>query len=363
MRKPENVVTFYLSLRPSMQRGNPDAIRADFHQVAETIAGVPGVESVALLEGALPMHGDAEDPFWIEGQPKPGSDNDKPWALWSEVEPNYLKVMGIPLLRGRFFSDMDNRHSAHVAVIDESFAAQYFPNEDPIGKRIVDDYVGPTEVVGVIGHVKQWGLDDKVAIRAQMYFPLAQIRDKAVLRVAKGVAVVVRSHGAPAGTIGSIRAAVTQMNSEQVISDVLTMNEIISTSLADRRLLMILLIVFAVVALLLAGMGIYGVLSYLVGQRIPEVGIRVAFGAQQRGILRLILGEGMRMIMVGVVTGLVAALGLTRLMTKLLYGVSASDPATFAGVAIVLTGVAVAACYAPARRAMRVDPMVALHYE
>jgi predicted permease len=360
---PENVATFYLSLAPSMQRSSPDAIRADFHQVAETIAAVPGVESVALENGALPMHGDAEDPFWMEGRPKPGSDNDKPWALWYEVEPNYLTVMGIPLLRGRFFSEADNTHSPRIAVIDETFAAKYFPNEDPIGKRIVDDYVGPTEVVGIVGHVKQWGLDDKVAIHAQMYFPFAQIRDNAMQNIAKGVAVVVRSHGAPAGTIGSIRTAIAQMNGEQVISDVITMNEIISTSLADRRFLMILLIVFAAVALLLASMGIYGVLSYLVGQRVPEMGIRVAFGAQQSDILRLILGEGMRMVMIGVATGLIGALGLMRLMAKLLYGVSASDPATFASVAIVLTGVAIAACYAPARRAMRVEPMVALRHE
>jgi predicted permease len=360
---PENVVTFYLSLAPSMQRSNPDTIRADFNQVVETIAAVPGVESVALLNGSLPMHGDSEDPFWIEGQPKPGSDNDKPWALWYEVDPNYLKVMGIPLLRGRFFSESDNTHSPHVAVIDEAFAAKYFPNQDPIGKRIVDDYVGPTEVVGIVGHVKHWGLDDKIAIHAQMYFPFAQVRDNAMPNVAKGVAVVVCSQGAPARTIASIRAGVTQLNGEQVISDALTMNEVISTSLADRRFLMILLIVFAVAALLLASVGIYGVLSYLVGQRIPEMGIRMAFGAQQSDILRLILGEGMRMVIIGLATGLMGALGLTSLMAKLLYGVSASDPATFASVAAVLTAVAVAACYAPARRAMGVEPMVALRHE
>jgi predicted permease len=361
---PNNVVTFYLSLAPSMDKAGPDKIRAAFRQVSDTISSVPGVESVALMEGSLPMQGDSEDPFWIEGKPKPVADNDKPWALWYEVDPNYLKAMGIPLRRGRFFTDTDNSRAPRVAVIDETFAATYFPNEDPIGKRIVDDYVGPTEVVGIVGHVKHWGLDDKVALHAQMYFPFAQIRDKAMPNLARSVAVVVRARGGSAGDVmSSIRAAVTQMDRQQVIFAVYTMDETISASLADRRFLMILLMVFAALALLLASVGIYGVLSYLVGQRIPEIGIRLALGAQRDDVLRLILGEGMRMAFLGVAIGLAGALVLSRLLANLLFGISAADPVTFAGVVILLTTIAIAACYIPARRAMRVDPIVALRYE
>ena len=361
---PNNVVSFYLSLAPSTEKLEPDAIRSEFRRVSETISSVPGVESVALMEGSLPMQGDSEDPFWIEGKPKPIADNDKPWAIWYEVDPNYLKAMGIPLRRGRFFTDADTARAPRVTVLDETFAATYFPNDDPIGKHVVDDYVGPAEVVGIVGHVKHWGLDDKTALHAQMYFPFAQIRDKAISNVAKSVAVVVRAQeGSAGGVMGSIRAAVTQMDSQQVIFAVYTMDETISATLADRRFLMILLMVFAVLALLLAGVGIYGVLSYLVGQRIPEIGIRLALGAQGDDVLRLILGEGLRMAFRGVAIGLAGALALSRLLTDLLFGISAADPVTFTSVAILLTVIAIAACYVPARRAMRVDPIVALRYE
>jgi len=360
---PQNAVTFYLSLPPSMSTAEPDAIRTAFHQATDTITSVPGVESVALLEGSLPMQGDSEDPFWIEGRPKPATDNDKPWALWYEVDPNYLRAMAIPLLRGRFFTDTDNSRAPRVTVIDETFATKYFPNEDPIGKRVVDDYVGPAEVVGIVGHAKHWGLDDRSALQAQMYFPFYQIRDKAMRNVSKGVAVVVRSQGPPKGIFSSIRAALALRNSEEVIYGAVTMNEVIASSLANRRFLMILLMIFAALGLLLASVGIYGVLSYLVGQRTPEIGIRVALGAQRGDVLRLVLGEGLSMTFLGVVIGLAGALALSRLLSNLLFGISAADPVTFACVAIILTAIAIAACYIPARRAMRVDPIIALRYE
>jgi len=321
------------------------------------------VESVAVLEGALPMQGDTEDPFWIQGKPKALSDNDKPWALWYEVDPNYLNAMGIPLLCGRFFAREDSLHSRPVAVIDETFARQYFLNEDPLGKVIVDDYKGPTEIVGVVGHAKHWGLDDKNALQSQMYFPFAQIRDKAMPMIAKGVAVIVRSHNAPATVFGSIRSAIAEMNSEEVIFKFATMEETISATLTDRRLCMILLMSFAMLALLLASVGIYGVLSYLVTQQTYEIGIRLALGAQTNDVLRLILGEGMRMAAIGVAIGLAGALALTRLLSGFLYGVTPGDPVTLAAVALLLTGVAAGACYVPARRAARVDPLVALRYE
>jgi len=359
----KNTATFYLALAPSVSKSTPDEIRANIERARDRIASVPGVESVALLEGSLPMQGDSEDPFWIQGQPKALSDNDKPWALWYEVDPNYLNAMGIPLLRGRFFAREDSLHSRPVAVIDETFATQYFPNEDPLGKVIVDDYKGLTEVVGVVGHAKHWGLDDKNALHAQMYFPFAQIRDKAMPMIAKGVAVIVRSHNAPGTVFGSIRSAIAEVNSEHVIFKFATMEETISATLTDRRLFMILLLSFAILALLLASVGSYGVLSYLVSRQTHEIGIRLALGAQAHDVLRLILGEGMRMAAIGVAIGLAGALALTRLMSGFLYGVTPSDPVTLAAVALLLTGVAAGACYLPARRATRVDPIVALHYE
>jgi predicted permease len=359
----KNTATFYLGLAPSVAKTGPEEIRMVLQQVTDRIASVPGVESVALLEGSLPMQGDSEDPFWIEGRPKPLSDNDKPWALWYEVDPNYLNAMGIPLLRGRFFTREDSRHSRQVAVIDETFAAQYFPNEDPLGKVIVDDYKGPTEVVGVVGHAKHWGLDDKNALHAQMYFPFAQIRDKAMPMIAKGVAVILRSRNAPGAAFGSIRAAIAEMSTEHVIFRFSTMEETISATLIGRRTFMILLVSFAVLALLLATVGIYGVLSYLVTRQTHEIGIRLALGAQRGDVLRLILGEGMRTAAIGVAIGLAGAFALTRLMSGLLYGITPSDPATFVVVALLLIGVAAAACYVPARRATSVDPIVALRYE
>ena len=359
----KNTATFYLALSPSMVSASPEQIRSSLQQVEEKIAAVPGVEGVAFLEGSLPMQGDSEDPFWIEEKPKPLSDNEKPWALWYEVDPNYLDTMGIPLLRGRFFTRQDDLHSRKVAVIDETFAVEYFPNEDPLGKVIVDEYKGPTEIVGVVGHGKHWGLDDKNTLHAQMYFPFAQIRDRAFPIIAKGVAVVVRTRNAPANIFGSIRAAVAEMDREDVIFKFSTMEETISATLTNRQLFMALLMSFASLALVLASIGIYGVLSYLVSRQTHEIGIRMALGAQAKDVLRQVLGEGMRLAAIGVGIGIPGALALTRLIGDFLYGVSANDPVTFGAVACVLIGVAAVACYVPAKRAMRVDPIVALRYE
>ena len=362
---PEHAATFYVSLAPPLQKANPETIRSEFRHVADTIGSVPGVESVSLMDGSLPMQGDSEDPFWIEGRPKPVTDTDKPWALWYEVDSNYLRAMGIPLLRGRFFTPADDSYSRGVAVVDTVFAEKYFPNKDPIGKTIVDDYVGPTEIIGVVGHVQHWGpgLDTKSKLRAQMYFPFAHIRDKAMPAIARGFGVVVRSRGDPAGVIGSIRAALAHMNSEQVMHDAHTMRETISDTLAPQQFMMILLGVFAALALVLASIGIYGVVSYLSAQRTHEIGLRVVLGAQRWHVLRLVLSEGVRMATLGVAIGVAAAFGLTHLLANFLYGVSTRDPLTIAGVALLLAIVTLTSCYIPARRAMRVDPLVALRYE
>jgi predicted permease len=361
-----NVLTFSVALPPTMSKAGPAAIRAALRQVDQELAAVPGVHAVSLSWGATPLVGDDEDLFWIEGQPKPTSDNDMNWALSYVVEENYLRLMRTPLQRGRFFTAQDNENSSHVIVVDDVFAKQYFGGQDPIGQHIfLDNKGGRAEIVGVVGHVKQWGLDsdDKEKLRAQLYFPYMQLPDEAMALSWNGTGVMVRYDPKTPAIGESIRAAIKRISSEHIMSSAQTMDSIISDSLATQQVSLILLGAFAALALGLASSGIYGVISYVVQQRTQEIGVRLALGAKRTDVLRLVLGTGMKMAGIGVVLGLAAAFGLTRLMASLLFGVSATDPLTFAVVAILLTMVAVAACYIPARRAMRVDPMVALRYE
>jgi len=282
------------------------------------------------------------------------------------VQPDYLKVMKTPLERGRFLTTQDNEHSPLVIVIDDRFARLYFGNQDPIDKRVNFDIFNTTaEIAGVVGHVKQGGLDtDSTSpVQAQCYMPLWQLPDQFMPLVAKGVGVAVRTNGPPMAQVSDIRRALSQIDSQMVMYSTQTMDGVISDSLAARRFSMILLGIFAALALVMSCVGIYGVISYLAGQRTHEIGIRIALGAERRDVLRMVLGEGAKMALVGVAIGLVAAFGLTRLMANMLFGVSAHDPLSFAAVAGLLIMVALAACYIPARRAMKVDPMVALRYE
>jgi predicted permease len=363
---PRNVLTFGLSLPPSMIGAKPAAIRAAFRNFDETLAYLPGVEGVSQTWGAVPLSGDDEQLFWLEGQPKPANENDMNWSIDYIVEPDYLKTMGIPLLKGRFFTPQDNERSPLVVVVDEIFAQKYFPNQSPIGKRIqVNRFPHLAEIVGVVGHVKQWGLDadDQQSLRSDLYIPCMQMPDDFIAMTPSGSAVVVRTSDSTAGVLDSIRHASASMSKQQIIFGAQTMNSLISDSMASRRFSMILLVVFAGFALLLASVGIYGVISYVAGQRAHEIGLRIALGAQRRDILRLILGRGGKLAGIGVLVGLAAALGLTRLLGGLLYGIGATDPLTFAGVAILLILVALIASYVPARRAAKVDPAVALRYE
>jgi ABC-type antimicrobial peptide transport system permease subunit len=216
----------------------------------------------------------------------------------------------------------------------------------------------------VVGHVKQWGLNDKLAIHAEFYLPFRQIPDKYMSRATRNTTVVLRSTGEPLGLADTIRREIQRMNSEQVMYNPQAMDDIVyNRSVVAQRFSMILLVTFAGIALVLASVGIYGVVSYIVGQRTHEIGVRVALGAQQTHVMGWVLGEGARMAAVGVGLGVAAAFVLTRLMARLLYGISATDPLTFATVAALLMIVAMAACYIPAWRAMRVDPMVALRHE
>jgi predicted permease len=364
--RPHNVLTVGLSLPPSMMGAKPDKIRAAFREFDAKLSLIPNIRAVSQTWGAVPLSGDDEKLFWLEGQPKPANENDMNWAIDYIVEPDYLKAMEIPLQRGRFLTAHDDEHSPLVVVIDEIFAHKYFPNQNPLGKRIhINGFDRLAEIVGVVGHVKQWGLDtdDQQSLRSGLYIPCMQMPDDFLAMTPSGSTVVVRSQGSSAGILDSIRRVSAQMSNQQVIYGAQTMDSLISDSLASRRFSMILLAVFAALSLVLANVGIYGVISYVVGQRAHEIGIRMALGAQQEEILRLILGGGGKLAGAGIAVGLAAALGLTRLMASLLYGVGATDPLTFAGVAILLFLIALLACFIPARRAGKVDPMVALRYE
>lgn len=367
---PHNVLTFNVGLPPSVTKASPAAIRGYIRSLEETIASTPGIRAMSLLGGSFPMWSEDDWTFWLEGQPQPQSESEMDGALNYQVDPGYLSVMNIPLEHGRFFTPQDDEHSSPVVVVDDVLASKFFPNQNPIGRLIhFNGAPGPSEIVGVVGHVKQWGLDsdDQNLLRAQVYEPMRQQADEAMGLVSGGVGVAVRvsAPDGPDGMIEPLRRALHQMNGEMVVYGFESMPNIISDSLANRRFSMILLGAFAALALVLASVGIYGVTSYLVSQRTQEIGIRVALGAQRRDVLQLVLADGARMALIGVGAGLVAALGLTRLMARfsLLFGVSATDPLTFAGVALLLAVITLAACYIPARRALRVDPVVALRYE
>jgi predicted permease len=362
---PQNVLVFDVTLAPSLG-ANAATTRSAIRELSQTLRAIPGVQATSVIGGAVPMAGDNEFPFWIDGQTKPADVSEMNQTLTYFVEPGYLKAMQIPLLRGRFIAATDDEHSPQVIVIDENFARKYLPGQDPIGRRIhLAIFNMDPEIVGVVGHVKQWGLDleaDRHPLQEQIYSPFLQIPD-AVWSGPPQAGVVLRSAGSPLGMASAVREAIVKLNSQNVMNEARTMEAIIAESLAARRFSMILLSIFATLALLLSSIGVYGVISYVVGQRTREIGIRIALGAQRSTVLWLILVEGVKMAMIGVVVGIVAAAGLTRLMSQLIYGVSAADPVTFAGVIIILTAVAFAACYVPARRAMRVDPMVALRNE
>ncbi len=363
----QNVLSFGISLPPTMMNAKPDAIRAAFREVDRQLAATPGVRAASLIWGALPMSGDDEWLFWLDGQAKPATDNEMNWAIDYIVGPDYLKTMGIPLRQGRFFTAQDDEHSPHVVVIDDVFARKYFPEQNPIGKRVNFNNFGQAEIVGVVDHVKQWGLDvdDAHSLRAQVYVPCMQMSDGFVALSPSGSGYVVRSDGkVPASAVfAAIRRVSAQMSAAQVIFGEQTMDQIISVSLAAQRFLMILLATFAALALLLSSVGVYGVISCLVARRTQEIGIRMALGADRTDVARLVLRDGIRLAAIGVSIGIVCSFALTRLMSKWLFAVSATDPVTFLSLSILLLFVASAACYLPARRAMRVSPIIALRYD
>jgi predicted permease len=362
---PQNVLTYNVSLTSS-QNVSAGQLRSNYRETMRQFQALPGIAAVSMVGGSLPMTGDSEVPFWLEGQPKPANQQDMPFALFYLVTPRYLQAMHIPIQSGRFLNERDDEHAPAVVVIDSSFARKFFPNQDPIGKHLNLGLLDiQPEIIGVVGHVEHWGLGAKASgnIQSQIYVPVWQVPDRFWPLLANGSQYVARTNSAPMGIVDEIRRAVGKVDSTAVLYEVRPLQEIVATSVAKQRMAMLLLSAFSTLALLLSAVGIYGVISYLASQRTHEIGIRVALGASRGDVLRLVLGEGMRIALIGVSVGVAAALGLTRLLTQIIYGVSANDPLTFVGVAILLAAVALLACYIPARRAMRVDPMIVLRYE
>jgi predicted permease len=362
---PSHAITFALSMPANSQTTSAET-RARLRQFDDKMRAIPGVQAVSVTLGSRPMIHNSSEPFWIEGQPKPANLQEMPQAMFYLVEAGFEQAMGISLERGRFIAPQDDERAPVVVDIDDVFARTYFPHEDPVGKRInLAGFKVQAEIVGVVGHVKQWGLDAnaKSGIQAQFDYPFMQLPEKLMPLVADAVAVVLRTEGDPTAVMSDVRRAVAETDPREIVYNIQTMNEVVSNSFAARRLAMALLSVFAALALALACVGIYGVVSYLVGQRTHEIGVRVALGAHGGDVLRLVLGHGLRMALLGVAFGILGALALTRLMAGQLFSVSPHDPWTFAGVAVVLIVVAVVACYIPARRATRVDPLVALRHE
>ncbi len=372
---PHQVINFTVIPPPSLAGQPPDAIRAALRQIDSTIRALPDVEAVSLQTGATPMEGDSEKAFIPEGQEPTTRLADLPLTFDYIVEPDYLRTMRIPLLRGRFFTEGDNEHS-RVGVIDSSFAQEYFPRQDPIGKHvsILDFDLDPNErtwipltIVGVVAHISQFGLpaDPTEPLHAQLYRPVMQLSDLGLKDLAAGVNVFVRSRPSVSAEafFQAIRKQLSRSNSDVTLAGNESEEEVVARTISSQRSSLMLLGTFAGIALFLASIGIYGVLSYLVGQRTSEIGVRMALGAQRLDVLRMVVRDGARMTLTGAAIGVVAALGLTQLMAKMLFGVRPTDPITFAMVAALLCAIALFACYIPARRASKVDPMVALRYE
>jgi predicted permease len=363
----QHLITFKVGVSHSLTK-TASSTRIAYQQLIERIRQIPGVLAADFTD-TVPLSGQGGTmPFWI-GSQKPASLQGAPRLAMFLTGPDYLRTMGIPLLRGRFFTSEDTTKSPCVMVIDSVFAHNYFSDRNPLDQTLSAGFspVGPCRIVGVVGHVKQWALDDSSTyIQNLAYFPLYQDPDQWVPLNYPGTTIVVRTPLEPVTVIPAIKAAVYGAGSDQPVYSVRTMQQIVSESMSEQRFPMIVLGTFAGLALLLASIGIYGVISYSVTQRVHEIGIRMALGADKRHVFRMVVGQGLALALVGLAIGVVAALILTRLLSSfslLLYGVGASDPLTFTIVSVMLILVAVLACYIPARRAMRVDPMVALRYE
>jgi putative ABC transport system permease protein len=350
--RPENVLALSVSLPTA--KYNTHTSRIAFNdQLLARLSALPGVRTAGAIS-LLPLQTWGNNgPVVAEGE-GPYPDGQEPNAEYRIASQDYFRALGVPLIAGRFFNDQDRENAPAVVIINQTLANEHFANQDPIGKRLRAGSPDWLTVVGVVGDVKQSGLTQ--AARAELFWSSLQTSRG-------GMSVVVRAESEPATLTSAVSEAVLAIDRNIPIYNVKTMEAVIAESFADRRLNMLLLGIFAAVALILAVIGIYSVISYTTMQSTREIGIRMALGAQSKDVLKLIIGHGAVLALIGVALGVVVALGVTRLMATLLYGVTATDPTTFISVSALLMAVALLACYLPARRAMKIDPMIALRYE
>jgi putative ABC transport system permease protein len=352
----ENVLTMVERLPASKYKEDSQMV-AYFRQATERIRSLPGIRSVGIVS-YLPLYGGpgAGTSLSIEGRPAPPPDQ----HLTTEVraaDRGYFDTMGIPIVRGRNFTDIEDSEARHIALVSESFARQHFPAEDPIGKRIavnIFDKPNPTEIVGVVGDVRYGSVTDEA--KPTVYFPHPEL-------TYPFMTLVIHTQDDPAAMAPAVMRELRMIDPDQPVSDVRTMNQVMADTLARARFNTLLLGLFAGLATLLAAVGIFGVMNYSVALRTREIGIRMALGAQPARVLMLILKQGLLLTLTGIGIGLAGSLALTRVVSSLLFGVEATDPVTLATIALLLMVVSLIACYIPARRATRIDPMLALRYE
>jgi predicted permease len=358
-----NVITAHFALSPTML-DNPEQIRQAWQDVLDRARRVPGVE-LATLADIIPMRvGENSLPYWTSATPPPP--NQEPIALASCVSPDYLKVMGIPLRKGRFFTEHDRIGSEPVIVIDDNLAQHAFGTPDAVGKRIwIPAMGGPVQVAGIVGHVRHWGLasDDQSRVRDQMYYPFAQVPAPLLHLFSSVMSIAARTTIPPLNVVEPLRQELRGAAGDQALYEVHTMEQLVSASLARQRFLLLLFGIFAGLALLLACIGIYGVLAYLTGQRVPEIGVRMTLGAKPLDVIRMVLGEGLAMIFIGVGVGILAALAVGQILNRLVEGMRPADVSTFAITIPVLVIAALFASFVPARRASRIDPATALRQQ
>jgi putative ABC transport system permease protein len=350
---PENVLKMQINLPPS-KYGKPDQRVTFFDQLLERLRAVPGVVEAGAITQPPLTPGNWAMEVTLEG--RDAATNEAPLSADARaVTPNYFRAMSIPLLQGRDFTDQDRGDSPLTLIVSEKFASRYWPGENPIGKRFQPGTSNPFgTVVGVVGNVRNLALEDEG--RPAFYFSYGHIGMPALT-------IEVRTAAQPETLAPALRAQVASLDAEIPVFNIRTMEQIIAVAAGQPRFQTVLLVIFSAIALLLAAIGLYGVMSFLVRQRTHEIGLRMALGAQPRDVMGLVIKQGLLLTLIGISIGLAAAFGLTRLMKSLLFEVSATDPLTFAVIAALLATVALLACYIPARRATKVDPMVALRYE
>jgi predicted permease len=361
----QHIITFKVGLSPSVAK-TASATRLAYQQLIERIRRLPGIES-ADLTAMVPLTPTGNAGPFLIGSQSPTYISEAPRAEFYWTGPDYRSTMHIPLLSGRYFTPEDTTKSEPVIVIDSVLARSYFRDKAPVGQLMTIPHWGLTRIVGVVAHVRHWGLGDAdLYTRNQIYAPLNQLRNEWVPVFYTGVTIAIRTPLDVSTVLPEIKSVVYGSAGNQPVYQVQTMHQIASESMASQRFPMILLAAFAGLALLLASIGIYGVITYSVAQRVPELGIRMALGAEKRDIFRMVIGHGLRLTLAGLTAGVFAALILARVLSAfshLLYGVSTSDPVTFFVLSVLLTAVAILACYVPARRAANVDTMVALRHE